>query len=241
MNEYVNLNDKISLSIILPAYNEQDNLETVIKSVSDVIISVTDDFEIIIIDDGSTDETGEIAEALSRYPNVKFFQHKINLGMGKAIKTGISNARFPVIMDIPCDHQFNSRDILKFVDKIKTADIVVGYRLNKVRSFRRKIYSDFNLMLLNLFFGLKLKDPTWVKMFRRSVFDEVKLESEGFFWETEVLVKAKARGLKIEEVPTYMQPRLTGISKGNNILRAMDVFFSILGFWLRYKIFKLKK
>lgn len=230
--------NRIELSIILPAYNEQDSLKLVVKSVLDVVIPLIPNFEIIIIDDGSTDRTAEIAAELSQSPHIRFFQHPQNLGMGKAIKTGINNARFPLIMDIPCDYQFDSRDIPKFMDKIKMEDIVVGYRFKKNESFQRRFYSNFNLILLNLLFGLKLKDPTWVKMFRRGICEKINLESDGFFWETEILIKAKNHGFKIGEVPTNAQTRYSGISKGSNMLRALDVFFSMLMFWFRTNFLK---
>ncbi|RJO64007.1 MAG: glycosyltransferase family 2 protein [Candidatus Omnitrophota bacterium] len=228
MDGRLNQKEQVGVSIILPAFNERNNLKTVVESVIASVACAVNTYEVIIVDDGSNDGTGEVARLLTSLPNVKFFRHEANLGMGEAVKTGIRHAVFPIVMDIPCDNQFNAKDILSFIEKIKVADIVVGYRINKAQGFRRKFFSGFNILLLKVLFGLRLKDPTWVKMCRKQIFDSIGIESKGFFWETEVLVKAKNQGLRIEEVPTTMQPRLSGQSKGNSFFRAVDVLFSML-------------
>jgi len=233
MERCVSLDEPEGVSIILPAFNERNNLKTVVESVVASVASNANAYEVIIVDDGSSDGTDAVAQSLTAMQGVKLFRHEANLGMGEAVKTGIRHAVFPIVMDIPCDNQFNAQDIVPFIEKIKTADIVVGYRVNKTQGFKRKFFSGFNILLLKAFFGLTLKDPTWVKMFRKKIFDTIKMESKGFFWETEVLVKAKAQGLTIEEVPTIMQPRLSGKSKGNSFFRAFDVFLSML--WLKVK------
>ncbi|MEW6075464.1 MAG: glycosyltransferase [Candidatus Omnitrophota bacterium] len=228
MDRRINPEVPAGVSIILPAFNEKNNLKTVVESVIASIAPNANTYEVIIVDDGSRDGTDAVARSLTGLRGVKLFRHEANLGMGEAVKTGIRHAEFPILMDIPCDNQFNAQDIVPFIDKIKTADIVVGYRVNKAQGFRRKLFSGFNILLLKAFFGLALKDPTWVKMFRKKIFDTIQIESRGFFWETEVLVKAKAQGFKIEEVPTTMQPRLSGESKGNSFFRAFDVLLSML-------------
>jgi len=232
------MDNSINLSIIVPAYNEEDSISSVIESIEKAVIQNIAKFELIVVDDGSTDRTVDIAQRFADKNKIRLFRHTANLGMGRAITTGVMHASFPFIIDIPCDNQFNSNDIPRFIEKINSADIVVGYRENKATTPKRKFYSWFNLMLLNILFGLDLNDPTWVKMFRRDVFDKIKLESDGFFWETEILVKAKELGFRIKEVKSNMLPRSRGISKGDSIFRAMDVFLAMMRLWLGKKIHK---
>jgi len=231
---------KTTLSVILPAYNESGNIPVVVGSVMKAMASMVDDYEIIVVDDGSTDSTGAVAGSLTKNGKVRVIHHTHNRGMGAAVRTGFKQARFELVIDIPADNQFDPLDIEALLKKNKEtdADIVVGKRPKVKKPLMRRFYSNTNRMLLSLLYGLRIEDPTWVKLFKKNVFNTIKIEADGFFWESEVLVKAKIAGLKIVSQEVGMHPRLLNQSKGNSLFRAIDVFLEMLKLWFKVRVLR---
>ena len=224
-----------SISVIMPAFNEEENIRVVVESSLNVLREIANKYEVIIVNDGSTDNTGLIAEELSKKYNgvVKVFAHLNNNGMGAAIKTGISNANYDLIFTACSDNQFDMSELKKFTEEIDTVDFIIGYRLNRHQSFYRIFNTRLYHILISLLFGLRVKDPSWVKMFKKKVVDNIKLESDGFFWETEIIVRAIKKGYRYSEVGVHSYPRVKGKSSGGKIIKALGVFFTILKFWIK--------
>lgn len=224
-----------SISVIMPAFNEEDNLENVIEKSLNVLREIASKYEVIVVNDGSTDNTGLIAEKLSKKYNgiVKVFTHLNNIGMGAAIKTGISNANCNLIFTACSDNQFDMSELKKFMEEIDNVDFIIGYRVNRHQSFYRSFNTKLYHILISFLFGLRVKDPSWVKMFKKKVVDNIKLESDGFFWETEIIVRAIKKGYNYSEVGVHSYPRVKGKSSGGKIIKALGVFFTILKFWIK--------
>jgi len=229
------------LSVFFPAYNEEDNLENTITKAIPVLKKNVSQFEVIIIDDGSRDNTGEIADKLSRqYPFIKVVHHNPNKGYGAAIKSGMYGAKYPWIIFTDADGQFDFSELTLFWEKQQQtkADLVIGYYLKRQVSKTVILTSEIWEFLIFLMFGLKVRDiDCGFKLFRKKVVDTIpKLESErGPFITSEYLIKAKAKGFKIAEVGVHHYPRTAGKATGRSFKVILSGFKDL--FRLRKKLF----
>jgi len=214
-----------SLSIVVPAYNEEENVEQAIQRISAVAQTLGIDYEIILVNDGSRDRTGEIGAALEgRVPHYRLVQHFPNRGYGGALKAGFAVATKDLIAFIPADNQFDFAEIRPLLAALDRADIVSGYRVNRQDSPLRKLNAFGWNVLVRLLFGHLCRDiDCGFKVFKRDVLQAVHLESDGAMIDTELLAGARARGYRIAEVPVTHLPRVAGSPTGANprvILRA---------------------
>lgn len=226
--------ERKNISLVMPAYNEEENIKEAISICEKFFSSLPlIDFEIIVVNDGSLDKTGEILDDLKKtLPRLRVFHHPKNQGMGKAIKTGVGEARSEFIFVTPSDLQFDIREFEAFLPYLDKNDLVIGYRLNRDYNSYRRFNTALYLFLINLLFSLNVQDPSWVKLFRKRVFEEAKVSSNGFFWDVEFLIKAKRNGHDIKEIGTHSFKRKKGKSSGGNLFRVLKTFFRLLQFWL---------
>ena len=221
------------LSVIIPAYNEEGNIEKAVQKCLEVLPKLVERFEIVVVDDGSRDRTGEIAERIAKsFEEVKVFHHEKNKGMGAGVATGFAHAKYDLLFATPADMQFDIEELGKLLALIGGSDIVAAWRQNRNYSWYRWIITYANIFLLRLLFGLKVKDPNWVKLFRREVFSRVEITSPGFFWDAEVLIKAQKQGLRIAEVGVHSYTRKQGKASGASPKAAVKTFFALVKFWL---------
>lgn len=203
------------ISVIFPAYNEQENIEICIIVANAILKGLVRDFEIIVVDDGSTDNTKKICLDLEkRIENFRFMSKDRNYGYGCALRDGFKVARYDLLFFSDSDRQFdivNLQDLLKYINEY---DIVIGFRKKRQDSLKRKFLSKGYNLLVGFLFGLDIKDIDCAfKLFRKSVFNEIEINSERFFFNTEILAKALARGFSIKEVGVSHFPRYDGESK----------------------------
>ena len=206
---------KPGITVFFPCYNEEENVEKQTLDVDRVLSEIADDYEVVIVDDGSTDRTAEIADRLAReHSHVRVIHHPHNLGYGVALKTGFMGARKDLILYTDGDNQFDIHDVRKMLPLMKEGvDMVVGYRADRQDKPLRKFVSHVYNFIIRLVFGLKVRDIDCAfKLFRRSVFDRIEIKSERFLIDTEILVKAKRAGLKIVETGVTHLPRMGGKS-----------------------------
>ena len=205
-----------SISIVLPAHNEEASLESVIEEVSGGIQQLRIDYEIILVNDGSTDRTGEIARRLAlRIPNFFIVEHFPNRHYGGALKAGFAAATKELIAFFPTDKQFVFQEIERLLKKMDGADIVSGYRANRKDTLIRRFNALGWNTLIWLLFGYLCRDiDCGFKLFRREILTQVKLVSDGAPIDTELLAGAKARGYRIAEVEVTHLPRLAGHATG---------------------------
>jgi len=208
-----------SLSIIIPAYNEEKNIENAVLHNLETISSLGFDFEIIIVNDGSSDSTAVKAKALiSRSPAIRFIDHPRNLGLGAAISTGIKSVTKEYVIFSPCDSPFDREDLESFATEMGKADLIIGYREARPGYTRFMLLSSrvYNL-LIRLLFGIKVKDINWIHMYRTKIFEKIKIEASGVFMIAEVVVKAKRLDYSIAEVPCKMKLRVHGRASASKI------------------------
>lgn len=222
-----------SLSIFFPAHNEEGNIVTTIIDARNAAHEVSNDYEIIVVNDGSTDRTVEVVKELQKLdPKIRLISHKKNLGYGAAIKTGLRACKFDWIFFTDSDGQFHYDELKKFVTASGHADMVIGYRRKRMDPFHRIFVAQVLLKIWNfVLFGLILKDVDCAyKLFKREIRDRVKLETESAITVTELLVKAKALGYKIVQLPVNHYSRKFGEQTGGNwrvILKAARESFGL--------------
>lgn len=215
------------LSIFFPFWNEEENIEEVVTRAVSIANKVAKRWEIIIVDDGSKDDTYKIAQNLEKNEDkIRVIRHTPNRGYGAALKTGLEHARYEYVVFTDGDLQFDFSEVTKFIDKIGSSDLVIGYRMKRSDSPMRHILMILHRIWVFMFFRFYVKDiDCGFKMFRRRSIQEIMpLRSEGAMITTEILAKAHAKKLKIAQVGVNHYPRKFGTASGANfavILRAM--------------------
>ena len=229
------------LSIFFPFWNEQDNIEQVVRDAIPVAAKVADKWEIIMVDDGSADKTLQIAQKLaSKDKRLRVVSHQPNRGYGAALTSGFSDARYNFVVFTDGDGQFNFSEVTKFVDVIDSADMVIGFRKKRRdhKLFKRLLLMNLLKVWDFILFRFSFKDiDCGFKMFKKSAIEKLMpLRSEGAMITTEILAKAKRKKLKIVEVGVTHYPRKLGHQSGANlpvIIRAVLESF-ILWYDLHY-------
>ena len=205
-----------TLSIVLPALNEQDNVERAVATVNEVAERLFADHEIIVVDDGSTDDTAKLVLAMGeRDPRIRLVQHPRNLGYGEALRTGFTEARMDLVFMTDADNQFDVCELGRFLPWIERTDVVVGYRVNRQDTVSRRVNAWGWNMLMRGLFHVPVRDIDCAfKLFRREVFDVVDLSAVGAMVSTELMVKLGRAGLGIMEIGVHHYPRTAGQARG---------------------------
>lgn len=224
-----------SLSFVIPAYNEEPNVAESIRRVSGVCQPLNLDYEIILVNDGSRDRTGEIAKSLiGEIPNLRVVENNPNRGYGGALKAGFYAAQKEWIAFYPSDNQFDVNQLHALMEQAGKADIVTGYRANDADPFMRRVNRWGWNGLVRILFGYMTRDiDCGFKLFRREILKHVTLNSDGAMVDTELLAGAKARGYTIVEVPLRHLPRTAGSPTGANYKVILRAFRDLIRFRLR--------
>jgi len=229
------------LSVFLPCYNEEANLKSTYLNVKENLEKNVSEYEIIIVNDGSSDKTGEIADALAKKDKtIKVIHHNPNRGYGAAFKSGFYNASLPWIAFIDADGQFDFSEINHFLEAQKNtdADLVIGYYLGRKVSMLRKLNSFLWQIVVFTLFGLKVKDiDCGFKLVSKEVIDTIpRLESErGAFISSEFLIKVKRSGFKIVEIGVNHYPRKQGEATGAKLNVIIRSFLDLFTLWAKLK------
>jgi glycosyltransferase involved in cell wall biosynthesis len=218
------------ISVFLPAHNEEGNIERVVDGFRTLLPELADDYEIIVVNDGSRDRTGEIADRMSRADaHVKVVHHSVNRGYGAAVASGLRAARLPYVLLCDGDGQFAPDDLLAMAAKMGAHDVVVGNRIRRADPLMRRLNGKAWSILMNQLFGLRLTDiDCGFKLFRREMLDGLELDAKGAMITTELLAKLAQRGARMTEVGVRHLPRRSGEQSGNSpkvVLRAFGELF----------------
>lgn len=222
-----------SISIFMPAYNEEGNITSTIIDASHAAKRVAEDYEIIVVNDGSRDKTAEIVHELSKLdPHIRLVSHSVNKGYGAAVKTGMAACRKDWIFFTDSDGQFHYDEIEKFVTATNSADLVMGYRKKRMDPFHRVFVAQVLLKIWNfILFGLTVRDVDCAyKLFSCEVRDKIKLKTESAITVSEFIIKAKAYGFRIKQLPVTHYARRFGEQTGGNwrvIMRAARESFRL--------------
>lgn len=224
----------MSLSIVLPAFNEATNILDVISGVDGALRGQGIQYEIIVVNDGSTDDTATVLSGLSDNSNLKIVTHEVNKGYGQALRSGFDAAKYDWLFFMDADRQFDFKEIVKLMPHMPNADLIIGYRKSRNDKFLRSVNSKiYNLAVLVLF-GIKVKDLNCAfKLMRTSMVRSYKLETIGALINAEMLVKAKRARHIVVEVPVSHYPRISGTPTGSNIKVIIKAFRELIAFRMK--------
>jgi hypothetical protein len=215
-----------AVSIVIPSYNEEASIAATIERASAVVRAAGIPHEILAVNDGSRDRTGDVVRGLMpRIPELRLVEHFPNRGYGGALRAGFDAARYEWIAFLPGDNQFDPADLGRLVAQAAGADIVSGFRADRQDALIRKINAFGWNLVVRVLFGRLCRDiDCGFKLFRRSVLDRVTITSSGAMIDTELLAGAKARGLVIADVAVTHLPRTSGHPTGANLAVILRAF-----------------
>jgi glycosyltransferase involved in cell wall biosynthesis len=223
------------LSFFFPAHNEEANLAGLIEEALETLPRLAETFEIIAVDDGSTDATAGIAEALAiQHPDVvRLVRHPVNLGYGAALRSGFGAARYELIAFTDGDRQFKVADLGRLIERLAEPDspaVVVGFRIKRADPLVRTLYARAYRLANRVFFGLRTIDVDCAcKLFQREALEGIRVESSGAFFSAELLIKLQAAGRRVSEAGVPHYPRTAGSATG---AKPRVVLRAVRDFWL---------
>lgn len=214
------------MSVIFPAFNEEGNIRRTVETIVRVLPKVATSWEIIVVDDGSSDATASICDDLkTRYPEVEVICHRQNKGYGAALKSGIMAAKYDLIFFSDSDGQFDFHDLQQLICWSEDYDIVAGYRAKRQDPLHRRLNALGWNLLVRLVLGIKIRDIDCAfKLFRRAVFDQVQISCVGAMVNTEILAQATRLGMRIHQVKVNHFPRRHGKQSGANVRVIIKAF-----------------
>ncbi|OGG08690.1 hypothetical protein A2154_01725 [Candidatus Gottesmanbacteria bacterium RBG_16_43_7] len=210
---------RLRLSVIIPAYNEAGNIREAVVGVEKQLKKIVKDFEIIVINDGSTDNTAVVVNDILRtHKKVRFINRSINKGLGFTFLEGVKNARMEYVTAYHGDNDASPLYMEDMVASVERADMIGTYpQKNQNRSYLRRIISGTFIRFVNLIFGLKIRYYNGAFMCKKRLFGKVRLISSGFTIYAEAKIKLMRQGYSLYEVPYFPVIRVWGRSKAVNI------------------------
>lgn len=222
------------ISVVLPAFNEEENLGQTLLELHDYLQKAFPSFEVIVVDDGSSDGTARVAEEWTRRDaRYRLIRHGSNRGYGAALRSGFAAARGELVFFMDSDGQFDIRDLDRFLPHIGEYDGVIGYRMRRRDHLGRRINAFGWNLISRALLGLPFRDVDCAfKLYHRRVLEAVRIESSGAMINAEMLAKIRSRGFRLKEVGVNHYPRRAGTPTGGNprvIARAFRELFSLYG------------
>ncbi len=216
----------VSISVFFPCYNEQANVARVAEQALGVLEGMDADYEIIIVNDGSADDTGRIADELAAgNERVRAVHHDRNRGYGAALRSGFRAARKELVFYTDGDGQFDLAEMPPLLPLMADYDIVSCYRINRQDNLMRKINGWLWTKVTGLAFSLNLRDVDCAfKLYRRRIFDEITMESTGALIDTEILARAVRKGYTVTQKGVHHFPRTAGRQSGASLHVVLRAF-----------------
>ena len=215
-----------SLSLVLPAHNEEANIRLVVERALEVLPLFADDFEVVIVNDGSRDKTATIIDGLAANDHrVRPIHHKKNKGYGGALTTGFESSTGDFVMFMDADRQFDITDLGMLSPLVDKFDVVAGFRMERNDEFHRKLFAEIFNLTVRVLFGVHMRDIDCAfKIFRGDMLRSLKLSAPGALINTEIMAKLRRQGATLVQIGVHHYPRLAGEATGGNprvIARAM--------------------
>ena len=222
-----------AISVFLPSHNEEGNVERVVRSYLAELPRVADDFEIIVVDDGSRDRTGEIAERLATEDShVKVVRHRVNQGYGGAVISGIRAATKQYVLLCDGDGQFDPSDLERLTPFVPEYDVVAGRRVRRADHLIRRINGKAWTVLVRVLLGITISDiDCGFKLFKREKLEGMDLRAHGAMISTELMARLAGRNAKVIEVDVKHLPRLTGEQSGANLKVVARAFKELIALY----------
>lgn len=227
-----------AISIVLPAFNEEGNIERAVRTAAEAVDPLVDSYEIVVVDDGSRDRTPALLKRLDEElgENLLVVTHETNLGYGKALRVGFESAHGRYIFYTDADNQFDLRELEGFIPEMEGVDAILGYRVGRQDGAFRLVISNGYNALASHAFGMNVRDLNCsFKLFRREALTSLYLEEDLFFIDTEIVVQLHRAGYKYKQAGVHHYPR----TAGQSTVGVMDVprtFLALMRLWVRLKL-----
>jgi glycosyltransferase involved in cell wall biosynthesis len=238
------MDDRPYLSMALLAYNERDSIELAARRSSRALERTGKSYEFILVNDGSTDGSGDAMDSLAaELPFCRVIHHSTHLGLGAAIRTAYFAGSGEWATWFPADLQADPDRLPELVDRLEQCDVLVTYRnaASRRASSARKLISIFDRLLVRFLFGLKLRDLHWIRFFRRPLLEQMRLSSDSPSVDTEMMVQAGRLGARILELPLEDHPRAAGKAKGAGWANLLASFKDLLVLWAYYRFTRMPR
>lgn len=231
-----------SLSVFFPVYNEEANLELLIEKADRVVSTLANRYELLIINDGSTDDSLKIVRQLAhKYPHLKVISHPQNKGYGEALKTGIKNSHYEWIFWTDGDLQFDLAELANFIKVTDYYQAILGYRKKRAEGLSRSLNANLFKLYIDLLFRLHVKDIDCAfKLIAAKPLKTLELTSGSAFTSAEILYRLKKQNIKFKEIAVQHYPRLYGHPTGANLKVIIKACYEALTTYLNIKFHSLK-
>ena len=225
--------DKPGLSVVVMLYNEASTLAPVVRGVHDLLEKDGRQHELLIVDDGSTDGSKEVAAQLAQQlEQVRVLRHATNRGIGEVLRTGFSSAAHEYVTVVPADGQFQADNLLNMLARMDSNDLVLGYLPGRAGTWISRMFSGIERLIYFVLFG-PMPRFLGLYMFRRSLLQKLPLTSEGRGWaiQMELIVRAQRAGCRIASVPTTVLDRAHGASKARTLRNICSNLRQVFSLW----------
>lgn len=234
---------RYSISAFFPMYNDAGTVELMVKKLKEVLPRLTDDYEIIMVNDCSPDESGEIAEKLAKEdPRLKVIHHEKNKGYGGALKSGFKNATKELVFYTDGDAQYDVHELEKLFPHIHEHDVVNGYKTNRADGLHRKVIGTVYNQAMRLAFNLKVKDVDCdFRLMHKRIFDKVELKANSGMICVEMMKKIGDAGFTIKDIPVAHYDRVYGKSQFLRLNRVFKTLGGLIKLWINLVLLRKKK
>ena len=229
------------ISVFFPAFNDARNLRVMVPRTMEVLLSIATDFEVLVIDDGSTDETPAVLSELQRqFPSLRVVRHPRNLGYGAALGSGFRNATKQLVFYTDGDGQYDVSELPALLAKLEGGvGVVNGYKIQRADPAHRRLIGSLYRRLVKFLFHLNLRDVDCdFRLLRRGVLDAVHLTLQSGAVCVELMTQVERAGFRVEEVPVHHYPRLNGRSQFFRPGPVARMLFDVARLWVRLILLK---
>ncbi len=228
-----------SVTVFFPAFNDQSSISRLIHEALEILPRITDDYEVVVVNDGSIDRTAAVLDELaSKLPRLRVLHHSSNRGYGGALRSGFENGAKDLIFYTDGDGQYDVSEIMKLIPLMtEDVDVVNGYKIKRSDSRRRIVLGAIYKFLARRMFALPIRDVDCdFRLMRREAIQSVSLTSASGVVCTEMVYKLHEAGYRFAETPVNHYPRLHGQSQFFTLRRVARTAFDFFKLWLKLVI-----
>ncbi|HVE58195.1 MAG TPA: glycosyltransferase family 2 protein [Pyrinomonadaceae bacterium] len=231
-----NILSRPGISVFFPAYNDAQSIEKLVENALAVLPGLTDDYEVIVINDGSTDNTQDVLDQLqAKHPEVRIVEHETNKGYGAALRSGFNAASKDLVFYTDGDGQYDVRELLKLFPLLtENVDVVNGYKLERTDKVNRKIIGSSYNHLAHFLFSLPIRDVDCdFRLIRRAILGKIALHSTSGSICVELVYKLRKAGANFKEVGVNHYARQFGQSQFFTVRRVSKTLLDFFLLWLK--------